>query len=435
MQLVSIGLRLNRMSNVPIDAILDFKLMSSISEGLPYGYVDLADRNGTFLAEFEHLQIGAVLEISLLDGSGNVDLDDPFKWPEFYVLCLEAGCNFNPAKLAGSIRIWFGHSWFIYKDTRNRVFPPTNHGELIKRVLREDERGIHYDIEDDNFDTTDDSGEINRFKVKETDWNFIRNKVLPYTTIEQLPAHFFANEFGEFFLKSYQSMYKENPTFMIVPNEAALNEDGNMGKVNTVANELNIDKATHIFYESEVDLKIGGPQILDELFPYFMFENLEDGSVITGNKKLGNQLRRRSGSSFANILPVDNFMISQLNGSSVKTICNRQMLDSLSLLFQSSKQVDEMFVLAIEVNFCGHVTSVGQTCHLVVPDYQIAGERKEHWANGKWLNIGFEHYMSKDRSGTKMQSLAYLVRPAFVGRDNSTTLSILAMRQGLYEVP
>ena len=132
------------------------------------------------------------------------------------------------------------------------------------------------------------------------------------------------------------------------------------------------------------------------------------------------------------MLPLDNIYVQTVRGTSTKIMFNRQMDDALALIFQSTKPADNMFLLTIETAYCGKKLSIGDTAEIYALPVQTGPNKlKTHWINGKWLAIGFEH--AADESNVSlMRSKVFLVRPAFIGDD---VTSSLLMRSYLYESP
>lgn len=424
MQNAILKVKLNGQTEIPVHEYHGFKIFASIKNGLPYGYIDIKDRNGSIFAEFDNLQIGTSINLELIDP---INTDNIFKYNTFYILQLENDFSLEVTQYAGIIRIWFGHPWFLYKDPKNHAYKPTNSAELIKKILTNKDRGLSFDINNANFDKTDDSG-VNRFKIGETDWDFIQNKILPYISIEQLPAHFYCNELNQFYLKSFKTMYKENSKVVFVQKEEALGQDNITKEISAICDKNNIDKKNGAFPISEASIIIGKEEIISELFTNFYFENLNDSSFLNGKKKLGNKLSKRSGESFGNILPIDANYIHSVAGTSVKIIHNRTIIDTLSFLFETSKIADEMISLTIDTPFTGDIITIGQPAELFVSKIML-DKKRSSWMNGKWLVTEVEHYSIEDES-SKLRTKSTLIRPSFIGNEKTSTLAKIPL---LYE--
>jgi hypothetical protein len=419
---------LNKVTYIQDDEFAGFHLYSSIKDGLTYGHFTIFDREGTLFAKFENLQIGTrvLVEIVSTDTSSPVVI-----YPYFYILKIENHCETNPGILAGGIKVWFGHPWLLYKDVKNHAYKPMNNGELIKKILKNEDRGLEIKVIDDNFDKTDDKGIIARYKICETDWDFIQNKVIPYTAIKQTPAHFFSNDMGEFYLRSFANLYKENPKFIFKQNEELSNQFAK--QISKLCDDFGIDKNKGHLPVKEIYFKIGNEDILKEMYPSFFLENNVQGKFIAGAKKLANKVSKRSGTQFGNKLPIDDAFFDKLKGTSIKVIHNRQINDAMSLIFETGKYVDNMFSIEIVTTFNGHSLHPGNTAQLFVGDIKHTpdGDPKKHWAGGKWLVSEIEHY-SDEEDPKLFLSRTTLMRPAFVGDDEKTSLSMPVM---MYETP
>ena len=422
MQYGALQITFNTISDIPLDQSVGFKLFSSIKEGLPYGYVNILDRDSTF-AEFPNLQIGADCSITIINVN---DEEDKITFPTFKVLMIENSGSVLEDVFVGIIKVWFGHPWLLYKDIRNHAYKPTNSAELIKKIIRGEDRGMAFEADDKCFDKTDDSG-VARYKICETDWDFIQNKVLPYATVQQLPTHFFCNAQSQFYLRSFKNMYSENSKIIYIPSPGTLGDDKNMADIDKICNDNNIDKDTGLFTIGESSVQIGGFDMLKEIYPKFFFENLTNNSFIHGKKRVSNELKKKTGTSYGNLLPLDAQYMMEVQGTSTKVLHNRQLLDSLSFLFEGAKSIDEMFTVTITSPFNGNHINIGNTANIYVPPIDTSvGNNKKHWLNGKWLTVALEHH-TDDEDPRKIMTKSTLVRPTFVGNDKSSSLTMSAL--------
>jgi len=414
-------IRLNSITDIPVENYAGLYYYNSIKDGLPYGYFDINDQSGKYMASFENLQIGAEVEINI------VDIDSEVEYPlgkNLVILNSEAVFDKKADQFMGIIRVWFGHAWFLYKDVKNHAYQPMNSAKLIEKILKSKDRGIAFNVEKGAILETDDEGKIARYKVCETDWDFIQNKILPYCAINQLPVHFF-NDTITFNLKSFKDLYTQNPMCVFMPAEGNLTSQEQINKIQNFIKTNNIKISFPI---QESFLKIGNIEMFDELFPSFYFENLEKGTFFTGQKRLGNKIISRSGSNFGNILPLDQKFMFQSSGSSVKIIHNRQAIDSFSLLFETGKNLDFAFNLVLQTGFNGMI--IGKTASVFAPDtLGRDGKEKEHWLNGKWMINTIEHFNNPENYN-QMYSRTHLVRSNFIGNDNKTSLGLSAMMYG-----
>jgi len=436
MQYTGCNITLNQVALVPLDAFLGIQIFNRISEGLTYGYFDMTDRTGDLFALFEHIHVGATVDIEVVNQN---DEEQKRPFPTYYVLKIENDFNVDYC-WAGNIRVWFGHPWFLYKDMKNHAYKPKNIGEHIKDILRNKDRGIdfivdkpsppprtkfpdlYHDDMDTNFDKTDDNGKLGRFKIAESDWDFIRNKLLPYTAISRQPAHFYCDDIsGLFYLKSFRTLFRQKPKILYHDSCAEYQED-----IIKSCNTHSISLETGHRVIQDAHIVINNFPLIKEIFPSFYIENIENNTFLSGNKKLSLQLRPSNGPSFGNALPIDDLLVTKLNGTSSKVIHNRQLVDALFLLFQSSKYIDEMFTLDITSFFNGSVVTIGNTAELFACRTEIAGEKKNNWLGGKWVISELIHHSSRQNPRVIL-STARLIRPAFIGSERSTSLQSFNM--------
>jgi hypothetical protein len=433
---------LNAVAEVTLNGITELDISDAdgiyfyhfLFEGLPYGFFDYNDRSGIHIQQYENFQFGAKVDIILK----NVQDDaDTLEFPTFYILRVEDDFATDPSKLAGTIRVWFGHPWFIFKDDKNHAYNPMNHGKLIKKVLEDENRGVKLEINEDAWKETDDSGKFPRYKAAETDYDFICNKVLPYTTIEQLPPLFFCslNKKKEekvfkfaFNLTNSQTLYKQNPKILFAPTQEALSEGDNARKVKQILDRNNMSDSD-ILTVRTAKLKIFDESMISKISPVIYVEGQKQ---IKLGSKLKNKLSEKSGSEFGNLLPIDILYMEKLMGTSVNLIKNRRLMDALSLILSTGKELDNIFSLVLETNYCGDKITIGDTAYFFVPQIDFGNNKKSSWMSGRWIVNGIESYTNVAESGSQYQlfSRTYLSRPAFTGDTNETSL---AMYQTLYE--
>ena len=129
--------------------IREFVFVSSISGQLPLGYFDYFDQNGSFLKSYENLSIGTPITFNTYTDSEDKDLKN-FKFKNYVILYVESlngeGSSGQFDGIKGKIRIWFGHKWYLYKDTKNHAYAPMKNSKLVEKILKDDTRGISFKI-------------------------------------------------------------------------------------------------------------------------------------------------------------------------------------------------------------------------------------------------------------------------------------------------
>jgi len=416
-----------------VSRIVGFYLTSDVDSALPYGFIEYSDESGREFAEFKSLAVGSQVRISAFNEAATkaqIEAKDPsalLRWPEFVLLGVENDCTKDFSNLAGVMTIWFGHPWFAYRDPSNRCYPPMNSSELLKKILKDETRGVAFDVDDD-FDKTDDAGRYPRYKTKDTDFSFVYDKVVPYCSVRQAPVHLFSDDAGRWKLKSFESMYSETPIVMFAPPGQNMSASDIEDAIK-VAQRDGFNDPTAVLEYVYANVTIGGGDYVREAFPTFSVEDPSIGSALSGGKIPGNQLKSSGGSSFGGLLPLDVGFMARNAGTTHKVVANRQLIDSLSLLFAGSSVLDYAFVVRVDTDFCGDKAKIGKTASLYVPSVKYPAtqtesgkpEIKKHWANGKWLCKRVVHYLSAD-SARRMLTSTFLVRSAFVGDEGSTSI-------------
>ena len=410
---------LNKITYIPYRSIRGLRIKSSIEDGLPFGFIEINDSDGLLLAQFNNLQVGALVDVVLLNPETG---EKGLKFPPFYILQLEGDNSITPNIFAGNFKIWFGHPWFLYKDIKNHAYKPGNNAEIIKKILRSEDRGIAFEVDNKNFDVTDDASS-RRFKVGETDWDFIQNKIIPFTTSDLQPVHFFCSDAGDFYLKSFKNMYSKNPKALILPADGSITEAASVEEANTICKNFNI-KPNAIFSVIKADYTIGGHDLTQNFYPSFAFEDVRNNTQITGRKTIKNMLQKRSGGSFGNILPVDKYFMLKVAGTSTNVLRNRQLDDSLYFIYNLGKKLDTFFKLEVFTKFAGDVLSIGDCAEIFLEKVLIQGVWKKHWMSGKWLVYELDHFTDPEKKSNQLWTRMILIRPTFVGNDGTTTLGL-----------
>jgi hypothetical protein len=428
---------LNGITEVDPEDFMGIHFYESLNDGLPYGYFTINDKTSLYIHKFENIQIGAKVDLILENPQ---DAKETLTYPTFYILKIENDFSLDPFKLAGTLRVWFGHPWFLFKDDTNHAYNPMNNGKLIKKILEDKRRGLKFEINKDLFKDTDDSGKFSRYKTSESDWDFIKNKLLPFTTIQQLPPLFFCSLLKKkeetkykfaFNLGTSADLFKQNPKILITPSQEAISEPPNYKEIGEVCSKNNIDPENDIYYYQGIQLKILNEKDIKLLYPRVYTEDLKRNKFLILGSQAKNNLAKKSGSTFGNLLPLDVLFMNLTKGSSVSLIKNRRLIDSLSLILSSTKNLDTMFSIIVDTNFCGDKITIGDTIELFIPFVKLDEKDKIPWMRGKWIVYGIENFTdSSSGDKYKVSSKIYLNRPSFIGNLNDTTLS---MYQMLYE--
>ncbi|MCF0125564.1 MAG: hypothetical protein HUJ68_07400 [Clostridia bacterium] len=404
---------LNGVTTLEKAFIREFEFVSSISGQLPLGYFTYYDQDGTFLSKFENLAVGTPITFKTVTDSENEDLKK-FKFKDYVILGVNSLNGTGSAgqfdKIKGNIQVWFGHKWYLYKDTKNHAYAPMKNSKLVEKILKDDTRGFSFKI--NKIIESDDEGNVSRYKTCETDIDFLNNKVIPYCSHKKLPMYLFCNISNEFTFSSFLKMYEQKPKVLYMP--AVVTEDDNADKVKAEQEKNSLkcsDEDSFIFASIDLATK----QFVDKSKIRLFLESNGDGLFISGAKTPGNTVGKNTGSKFFNLLPLNQHFAMTSTGSSTFTVRNRSMQDAMSFAYSQTKELDSCFKLTISGYFNAKQYNVGETVNI----YFNLG----NWLNGKWLIESFMIATSEgdSRKDNLLQSLV-LIRPAFVGDTNTSTI-------------
>lgn len=437
---------LNGLTQIDLAVFGGISIFQDINEGLPYGFFQILDNASEYINKFENLQIGATVDIII---KNTINEEETLTLPTFYIFKVEDDFSTNFANLAGTIRVWFVHPWFIFKDVYNHAYNPMNNGKLIKKVLNDSTRGLKFEVDDDNFLVTDDSGKYSRYKVCETDWEFIQNKILPYTTSGLRPVFFYCNlskkkedtEFKfKFNLSPFYNLYQKNPKIIFALTNEVASELDNTKEIAKSCEMYNLNHLD-IFYLSSISLTIMSEKAVKQTIPIVFTENVKNSKSYALKNTAKNKIAdKKSGNEniFENILPIDGMQMNNITGTSVNIIKNKNLIDSLSLILSNSKELDNSFLLIIETSFCGDRLSIGDTVLFFAPEFKEEGSSsgssntvekieqiekpKKMWLKDKWLVTKIIHYTDVMENTYSLKTKLHLSRPSFVGDWNTTSL-------------
>jgi hypothetical protein len=409
----------------------DFRVFGDMYEIIPHGYFVIKDGDGHMFSEFNGFAVGTPVDIKITSD----DEKETFQYPTFYITQVENNCSADSSTFAGDIKVSFSHPWALLKDVTNHAYEAMNGSDLVKKVLEDEHRGEKFTVNSKNFKKTDDSGKYARYKVNETDYDFLINKVIPYCSIDQNPAHLFCNEKGDWYLNSMRELFKENSKIVIgpKPEDVALKDVGDA--IGKLFDSIGIGQK-ELFNTSMSAVQISDPVINAEIYPSFILENANSGGSAVANKQPGNILKPHSGKSFGNILPIDAQLMSRTTGTKTKTIINRSLVDAFTVMFAGADVLDHMIRVVIETDFVGQFANAGSTVDVVLPKvvYDDSGNKEkgkyDSWISGKWMVVRIEHGVAEGNA-RQFNSKLYLCRPSFVGNEKTTSILDLS---SFYEV-
>ena len=399
---VTLGGRLLPSTNVET-----FEIVTSIEDVLPKGVLTLNDQNGTILQEFQGLEIGAQVCVT------TVGISEDHRDIQFGPLAnLTFGVNPNYLTMVGKPEVLIGHKWELQKDQSTHIFKGKPNSDIIKTILNDETRGFTIPYQDKQFQTSDEKGDIPRFKCGIDDYNFITKRLLPYTTIKNQPALFWIDEYGYARLDSFDNLMLESPKALLVPQNQNL-----MGEEKEKVSSLLDSCEGNLVPYSGIEIKVGDENIST------IIKSLKTRALIDGNTLLGTifegsikpslKVGSDSGSLVASKLPMFAWDFNDAQ-TDFKIFTNRNAEDSSAFAINSTRQFVNMFRVNLTTFYCGDTLKTGDTVYLYVENSKREDDgvnRKTYWLCDKWLVFKTRHYWSKENRN--MYSNLLLVRPSF----------------------
>jgi len=424
--------------------VYNFRIETDIYSNLPKGSFILRDQGGIHLAKF-NIKIGATVTILIIEGdneasssSNNNSLqstisaavpsilgdigkkdDKMITYTPFVITDLFEDVK-NTEALDGELYINFAHPWSIYTDFTNHAYPGMQVSELIRKVVEESQRGFNMAVDVKNYEDSSDSGSQPRYKICESDYEFITNKLLPYAQINDAAAYFFIDDIGVSYLQSFKTMFDKEPVANLVLTGEPEEEHEQLPTI--VINSCSIDIAKEPTQSLSILSKVKTKIYIEDLFAR---------KFISGNKLPVTACDLNKGSFF----PIDFMLMHMINATSSHNFINRSFEDQFALSSTWQRDLDGMFKLNIYCSFAGCDVNVGDTINfisgpMVYPNNENSQNPIEHdrWLNGKWLVSRIIH--NKDTNVDQTNSILTIIRPTFIITPKTTIVN----KELLYQV-
>ena len=378
-----------------------FVICNSLENGLPFGYMDVVDNDSILLSKFENLQIGASVDIKASYDEGTVsDTVKDLKIEDWVILRVQSIGNNRNSK-SSTLRVYFGSKMFLYNDNTNHCFEPMTNDLLVRQILKDKTRGCEFRLV---YADAPDNTPIKRYKIQESDWEFLKNKVEAFSSYKKTPMYLYSDLNSNFYFKSIATMFNENPSTMLYysPDNK---EDSDAYDAFT-----NMYKTDEIGMPLSFDIDIGNRQAVSELSRQFIIFDNQTNMTFSGVKGPTSKIEN-DGSALAKYYPIDYAFSQVSDGSSIASINNHQLEDAYNMLNRSLKDFDRMFTLHIKTQFNSSLLNVG-SCVAVFFS-------KGHWAKGKWILL--QNKLVIDSNGNAFVDVE-IARPTFSGSKSKTTL-------------
>ena len=385
-------------------SVQSFKLTVNVKNLLPIGELVIQDNGGSFLAGLG-VKIGSIVTSFLedvpqnSDGLGDVKLDAPKTTakPDALtplVVCRINGSNKNcNESMAGNLTLSLAHPWAIFKSFVNHAYPPQTLGSLIQTVVDDKSRG--YPISVGTIDTTDDTAGTPRYKCGISDDEFLTLLLLPFLTSDANPMYSFIDDIGKYNLRSFENLYKVEPTVALVPNMAT------WSAVSEAYMETNQTIKSFASY-TDLALDIGGSAIremLSALSPKVYFEDTVSGSIKSGILRKSFKLGKK------NYLPINKTLMDLGPVSNGYMYQFRTMEDAVGLMQNSTRFLNDLISVAATSMFLGVSLPVGATANLFVVPTEEKKKKVTHWLSGRYVVTEKTYYTDGEMLEAKMLTI------------------------------
>lgn len=414
-----------KINNIPYPAtvIEDFYIEAGVKWQFPRGILIFRDRDGFLFSQFR-FPIGTIVNVFLQEsdptqsGASNsipiATTEEPIPFVDLIVVGIKNAGEFSAETAAGKFALVLAHPWLLFKDYNNHAYAPMPGYELVKKVVKDPSRGYKIKLKEDNVAKTDDAGKYPRYKVNTSDDAFLMKNVLPTCSIGGGAAYMFIDEFGEFQLQSYKTMFSRTPKVAFVPPTPSFLGVGDDYKAK-LSNE-GVDIKAFLSYSS-IKVSIGGQDITEQikaLSPHIYMEHNLTRRVIVGTSRSAAWATSQNKKS-----PIVSSLMKAIGNTDSRTFINRTVDEAVALNTNANGVLDEMFLVDIVVPSSGNLAPTGSTAHLLILPSEASG-KKTHWLSGKWLVVENKHFAEGENL------IAYtnvtLARPTFMFKKGSSTI-------------
>lgn len=325
----------------------------------------------------------------------------------------------NPNVIGGYITVIAVHPWQFFKDYTPHCYAPMKASELIRKVVEDDSRGYELKMDDESKDT-DTTCKYPRYKTNESDLDFVLNKVLPFATINNAPAYFFATDKNTILLSSFQELINKSVKAVLVPTQ--LDDKLKLAEYASIAENFGLQSVLKYVGLQHAIGGGTGTDYVSKLLPKFYMEDLGTHKLLAANKRPTTKMSKGDSIFTGNKVPLKDTTFGGMNPTSSTVLMNRETDDQINLAINFGRDLDKMFRVTLNTEYSVDLT-VGAVVYLYVPSYQKTelGTNAIHWMTGKWLIYQTMHVVQQ--TGDKINTELVLVRPTFSMNEQKTTLA------------
>ncbi len=369
--------------NLPAELIETFKVSTSIYTSYPIAELSFNDKEGRSNALLA-IKPGNFIQFTFQDA------DDPnstsFQLTPFVVCGIESPSkeegltnDGKTASLGGIIRLHLSHPWEIYTDWSNQGFD-ANISSIISSLVNQTKKGWSFSAV--KIDNTDDRQGTIRYKLQESEPEFILNKLLPYASINNQAVYTYVNEKNEFHLHDFATMYSAVSGAVIMPRPEELSQSP---AVAAALSQAPVSKLPpHFITDGSWFLGREFKDMIRGLKPTLLIEEAKAGVAFAGNLDY--------------LTPIPGYTlvkkdyINSLTNTAAYSIPHRLLEDGLKLLINQLGILNAFLEVKITTTLILDVSLVGSPINILLAS---TPEVQNHWMNGKWVIAEAEHFLAE----------------------------------------
>jgi len=371
---------------LPPEYIESFKFSTSVFSAYPRAEIIYNDKEGRMMAlllikpgnfiqfVFQDIDTQKVYEMTPLIVSGVESLDKD-----------EGTGGGKTSSLGGQMKIHLIHPWEVYTDWSNQGFDQSISDIVIDLAQRSKQGWSFSKIA---VDGTDDSQGTIRYKLQESESEFIVNKLLPYATVDSQAAYAFVNEKNEFHLHNFKALYGKESRAVLVPRPEDLSQSPATAKALAA---FSGKKAPHFINDGHWAL---GPDFKDQIRALSVSIMVEESKANVTFK-----------GDLAYVTPIPGYTlikkdyITSLVATSAVGIPHRLLEDAVRLVINHVGILNTFLTVTVTTTLILDVAMVGETIDLLLAS---TPEEPHHWMNGKWVIGQAEHFAAESQYFTQM---------------------------------
>lgn len=396
-----------------------FEFKTSLDGILPEGILRIKDPVGKVLEQMAGVTLGTHIKVKIVEKTSEPEDSRPEVHLCDMLIASVAEIPSDCSHVGGVLEMLLVHPWVFHQDYSCHLYKGIPNSEIIKKTLESPNRGFQFNINSDYIERSDEPGKVPRYKCGQSDYEFIVNNLLPYTTINNTPPVFWISENNEVHLQSISKMFLEDPCVIAVYNRGDIYNDPHFLEA---AKDLGV-KSFYLF--NEMAIKIGDVDITQYIKPLnskVMVEaNLRTGDGLLGQVASKIKIGKDAGRQVASKLP---FLKESIIGNTdCKVLSNRNTADQTRFLINTTTPFLKTFSLVLEGNFCGDQLQVGNTLYIYVPGSDES-QGNLHWLSGIWLVSEIKHILN-GKSDTTVNSEVQLIRPTFMFSKSASDVPLI----------